>query len=413
MNKFRILSGHIFLQKLKNKMFLVSTILLLLAVTALIVWPTIQESFDDEDSKTKIYVLNQTNQDVDDTLKNSKLISYNETKKNIKSIEKQVEEGKADGLLVLKQKDNVNLLAELKTYESLSPEELQLVGQDITALNQSIVIQNSKLTSEQARNIFNAKVDIKEIDLNKNSNSKSDEDKQAGAFLSYAVGFLIYIFILSYLSMITNDVASEKSSRIMEILISSVSPSIHLLSKIFGVLAAGITQIAILISYSLGLLYLVGGDYLDLFKDVKEAVSISYFIFTIIFIVLAYILYLTMGATLGSLVSKVEETSQALLPPVMLVMVGFFVMFYGMVDPNSMIVKTFSYIPFTSPMVMPMRISTTDMHLWQAFLSAFILLLTIVIMFIFNLRLYQGSVLIYSPNSVLKKVKQAWSITQK
>ncbi|MGX1373458.1 ABC-2 type transport system permease protein [Priestia megaterium] len=413
MNKFRILSGHIFLQKLKNKMFLVSTILLLLAVTALIVWPTIQESFDDEDSKTKIYVLNQTNQDVDDTLKNSKLISYNETKKNIKSIEKQVEEGKADGLLVLKQKDDVNLLAELKTYESLSPEELQLVGQDITALNQSIVIQNSKLTSEQARNIFNAKVDIKEIDLNKNSNSKSDEDKQAGAFLSYAVGFLIYIFILSYLSMITNDVASEKSSRIMEILISSVSPSIHLLSKIFGVLAAGITQIAILISYSLGLLYLVGGDYLDLFKDVKEAVSISYFIFTIIFIVLAYILYLTMGATLGSLVSKVEETSQALLPPVMLVMVGFFVMFYGMVDPNSMIVKTFSYIPFTSPMVMPMRISTTDMHLWQAFLSAFILFLTIVIMFIFNLRLYQGSVLIYSPNSVFKKVKQAWSLTQK
>ncbi|MBY0200347.1 ABC transporter permease [Priestia megaterium] len=413
MNKFRILSGHIFLQKLKNKMFLVSTILLLLAVTALIVWPTIQESFDDEDSKTKIYVLNQTNQDVDDTLNNSKLISYNETKKNIKSIEKQVEEGKADGLLVLKQKDNVNLLAELKTYESLSPEELQLVGQDITALNQSIVIQNSKLTSEQARNIFNAKVDIKEIDLNKNSNSKSDEDKQAGAFLSYAVGFLIYIFILSYLSMITNDVASEKSSRIMEILISSVSPSIHLLSKIFGVLAAGITQIAILISYSLGLLYLVGGDYLDLFKDVKEAVSISYFIFTIIFIVLAYILYLTMGATLGSLVSKVEETSQALLPPVMLVMVGFFVMFYGMVDPNSMIVKTFSYIPFTSPMVMPMRISTTDMHLWQAFLSAFILFLTIVIMFIFNLRLYQGSVLIYSPNSVFKKVKQAWSLTQK
>ncbi|WP_281998947.1 ABC transporter permease [Priestia flexa] len=413
MNKFRILSGHIFLQKLKNKMFLVSTILLLLAVTALIVWPTIQESFDDEDSKTKIYVLNQTNQDVDDTLNNSKLISYNETKKNIKSIEKQVEEGKADGLLVLKQKDNVNLLAELKTYESLSPEELQLVGQDITALNQSIVIQNSKLTSEQAGNIFNAKVDIKEIDLNKNSNSKSDEDKQAGAFLSYAVGFLIYIFILSYLSMITNDVASEKSSRIMEILISSVSPSIHLLSKIFGVLAAGITQIAILISYSLGLLYLVGGDYLDLFKDVKEAVSISYFIFTIIFIVLAYILYLTMGATLGSLVSKVEETSQALLPPVMLVMVGFFVMFYGMVDPNSMIVKTFSYIPFTSPMVMPMRISTTDMHLWQALLSAFILFLTIVIMFIFNLRLYQGSVLIYSPNSVFKKVKQAWSLTQK
>lgn len=413
MNKFRILSGHIFLQKLKNKMFLVSTILLLLAVTALIVWPTIQESFDDKDSKTKIYVLNQTNQDVDDTLNNSKLISYNETKKNIKSIEKQVEEGKANGLLVLKQKDNVNLLAELKTYESLSPEELQLVGQDITALNQSIVIQNSKLTSEQARNIFNAKVDIKEIDLNKNSNSKSDEDKQAGAFLSYAVGFLIYIFILSYLSMITNDVASEKSSRIMEILISSVSPSIHLLSKIFGVLAAGITQIVILISYSLGLLYLVGGDYLDLFKDVKEAVSISYFIFTIIFIVLAYILYLTMGATLGSLVSKVEETSQALLPPVMLVMVGFFVMFYGMVDPNSMIVKTFSYIPFTSPMVMPMRISTTDMHLWQAFLSAFILFLTIVIMFIFNLRLYQGSVLIYSPNSVLKKVKQAWSLTQK
>ncbi|MCU5583184.1 ABC transporter permease [Bacillus toyonensis] len=410
MNKFRILTGHIFLQKLKNKMFIISTILLLLAITVAIAWPKLEGIFQDEDPKTKIYVVDQTNQNVINTLSNSKIINYIETTKNIKNLEKEVKEGKVDGILDLKEKNNMQILAELKTYDSLSAKEIQLIEQDIASVNQLLIIQQSKLTPEQAKNIFNAKVSIKEINLNKES--KSDEEKQAGAYLSYAVGFLIYIFILSYLSMITNDVASEKSSRIMEILISSVSPSIHLLSKIFGVLAAGVTQIFILILYSLGLLYLFGGDYLERVNDIKEIVSVSYFIFTIIFIILAYILYLAIGATLGSLVSKVEETSQAILPPVMLVMVGFFVMFYGMIDPNSMVVKVFSYIPFTSPMVMPMRISTTDMQLWQPALSVLILILTIVTMLTFNLRLYQGSVLIYSSNSVMKKIKQAWSLTK-
>ncbi|AHA10879.1 ABC transporter permease [Bacillus toyonensis] len=410
MNKFRILTGHIFLQKLKNKMFIISTILLLLAITVAIAWPKLEGIFQDEDPKTKIYVVDQTNQNVINTLSNSKIINYIETTKNIKKLEKEVKEGKVDGILDLKEKNNMQILAELKTYDSLSAKEIQLIEQDIASVNQLLIIQQSKLTPEQAKNIFNTKVSIKEINLNKES--KSDEEKQAGAYLSYAVGFLIYIFILSYLSMITNDVASEKSSRIMEILISSVSPSIHLLSKIFGVLAAGVTQIFILILYSLGLLYLFGGDYLERVNDIKEIVSVSYFIFTIIFIILAYILYLAIGATLGSLVSKVEETSQAILPPVMLVMVGFFVMFYGMIDPNSMVVKVFSYIPFTSPMVMPMRISTTDMQLWQPALSVLILILTIVTMLAFNLRLYQGSVLIYSSNSVMKKIKQAWSLTK-
>ncbi|MCU4770357.1 ABC transporter permease [Bacillus toyonensis] len=410
MNKFRILTGHIFLQKLKNKMFIISTILLLLAITVAIAWPKLEGIFQDEDPKTKIYVVDQTNQNVINTLSNSKIINYIETTKNIKKLEKEVKEGKVDGILDLKEKNNMQILAELKTYDSLSAKEIQLIEQDIASVNQLLIIQQSKLTPEQAKNIFNTKVSIKEINLNKES--KSDEEKQAGAYLSYAVGFLIYIFILSYLSMITNDVASEKSSRIMEILISSVSPSIHLLSKIFGVLAAGVTQIFILILYSLGLLYVFGGDYLERVNDIKEIVSVSYFIFTIIFIILAYILYLAIGATLGSLVSKVEETSQAILPPVMLVMVGFFVMFYGMIDPNSMVVKVFSYIPFTSPMVMPMRISTTDMQLWQPALSVLILILTIVTMLTFNLRLYQGSVLIYSSNSVMKKIKQAWSLTK-
>ncbi|TKH15614.1 ABC transporter permease [Bacillus wiedmannii] len=410
MNKFRILTGHIFLQKLKNKMFIISTILLLLAITVAIAWPKLEGIFQDKDPKTKIYVVDQTNQNVMNTLSNSKIINYIETAKNIKNLEKEVKEGKVDGVLDLKEKNDMQILAELKTYDSLSAKEIQLIEQDIASVNQLLIIQQSKLTPEQAKNIFNAKVSIKEINLNKES--KSDEEKQAGAYVSYAVGFLIYIFIISYLSMITNDVASEKSSRIMEILISSVSPSIHLLSKIFGVLAAGVTQIFILIIYSLGLLYLFGGDYLERVNDIKEIVSVSYFIFTIIFIILAYILYLAIGATLGSLVSKVEETSQAILPPVMLVMVGFFVMFYGMIDPNSMVVKVFSYIPFTSPMVMPMRISTTDMQLWQPALSVLILILTIVTTLAFNLRLYQGSVLIYSSNSVMKKIKQAWSLTK-
>ncbi|MFP7226309.1 ABC transporter permease, partial [Priestia filamentosa] len=223
MNKFRILTGHIFLQKIKSKMFVISTIILLLISTIVVIWPKIQDEFLDNDERTEIYIINQSQQNIPNTLHSSTAIDYIQTKKPIKILQKQVKKGNKDGILLLKDGINGQLLIELQTYEELSTVEKQSIEQDVAGFNQLLTIKRANLTHKQVEDIFNSKIEIKETSLSPNVSSKSDEDKQIGAYLSYGVGFLIYIFILSYLSMITNDVAIEKSSRIMEVLISSVS----------------------------------------------------------------------------------------------------------------------------------------------------------------------------------------------
>ena len=87
---------------------------------------------------------------------------------------------------------------------------------------------------------------------------------------------------------------------------------------------------------------------------------LAYIGYAVAFLLLTIILYLILGALLGSLVSKVEESSQAMMPAMMLGIIGFYVLISGMASPDTMLIKVFSYIPFTSGMVMPLRIGATD-----------------------------------------------------
>ncbi|MDA2463920.1 ABC transporter permease [Bacillus sp. AF53] len=411
MSNFKFLTSHIYTEKLKNKMFIITTTLILLIITALVLWPKVQKLINSESSSTKIIVVNQAEENITSFLKDTKTIKYQKLNSDVSSADKKVKDGKADAVLLLKSNASNQLEAELRTEDSLSVSEMSLIAQDLKTSNQLFTIEQMKLNSEQAQKILNSDINLKETNLN--NTEKNNQNEELGAIVSYAVGFLIYIFILSYLSMITTDVASEKGTRIMEILISSVSPTTHLLSKIVGILCVGVTQIVIIVAYAFSITYLIGGEYWDVIKDVIEMISISYFIFTILFILLAYVLYLFIGALLGALVTKVEETSQALLPAVMLVMVGFFVMTFGIVDPNNIIVKVFSFIPFTSSMIMPMRMNTTELMLWEPIASISILVITIIILFAVNIRLYHGAVLVYKSSSIFARIKQAKALTKK
>ncbi|HDR4738283.1 TPA: ABC transporter permease [Bacillus cereus] len=411
MSNFKFLTSHIYTEKLKNKMFIITTTLILLIITALVLWPKVQKLINSESSSTKIIVVNQAEENITSFLKDTKTIKYQKLNSDVSSADKKVKDGKADAVLLLKSNASNQLEAELRTEDSLSVSEMSLIAQDLKTSNQLFTIEQMKLNSEQAQKILNSDINLKETNLN--NTEKNNQNEELGAIVSYAVGFLIYIFILSYLSMITTDVASEKGTRIMEILISSVSPTTHLLSKIVGILCVGVTQIVIIVAYAFSITYLIGGEYWDVIKDVIEMISISYFIFIILFILLAYVLYLFIGALLGALVTKVEETSQALLPAVMLVMVGFFVMTFGIVDPNNIIVKVFSFIPFTSSMIMPMRMNTTELMLWEPIASISILVITIIILFAVNIRLYHGAVLVYKSSSIFARIKQAKALTKK
>lgn len=181
--------------------------------------------------------------------------------------------------------------------------------------------------------------------IDSQNGGKTSAEKTTASFISYGVALFIYLFAISYLSMISSEVAAEKDSRIMEIIISSSSPAIHLLSRIAGILALAFTQTAVLIGSALVMAhYFNGGKYWRIVTDIFSAVSSYYLFLSLLFFVLACILYTLIGAVLGSLVSKVQDVGQAVMPVTFILMIGFFVAISGMNNPATLLIQIFSYI---------------------------------------------------------------------
>lgn len=212
--------------------------------------------------------------------------------------------------------------------------------------------------------------------------------------------------------MITTDVASEKGSRALEMLLVSVKPEVHFRSKIVGVFLVALTQFVILFG---GLLLLLrfsdGGNKWSIVTDLLDSLSISYFLYIVGFLFLTIFMYLIIGALFGSLVSKVEEAGQVMMPAMMLTLVGFYVMLTGMGNPDTMLIKVFSYIPFTSGMVMPMRLGATDMNAIEPIISFVILVGTVLTLYFLSLSFYKRSVLTYSSGGIIEKMKTVFKVT--
>ncbi|TGA97632.1 ABC transporter permease [Sporolactobacillus shoreae] len=414
MSKFAILFSQSYFSKLKAKSFIITTLIFLLAILALFMWPTISSWFSSNDRPLKIEIVDRTGLNAGLLMKGNSKIKYSLFSGSLAQSDQAVKDKKADGVLLLTAANGVQLQAQMRTASgALTLNDQQLIGQQLQTANQLFTIQGLKLSPEQAQRILTAHISLEQKTINNESNGKSADHKTQAAFISYGIAFFIYLFVISYMSMISSEIAAEKDSRIMEIIISSSSPVAHLLSRTTAILALGFTQIFILFGSGLIMAYSFdGGKYWHLAGDAITVVSSSYLIFALLFFILACILYTLLGAVLGSLVSKVQDVGQAIMPVTMILMIGFFIAISGLGNPDTLLIKIFSYIPFTASMIMPMRIGATEMGIWEAVLSLVILAGTIVWLFQFSLKFYRGSVLTYTSGSFFKKMKQALSLSK-
>lgn len=305
------------------------------------------------------------------------------------------------------------LQAEIATFTPLKLNDQSTLSSLLQYAGQHYAVQQLSLSPEQAAQIMAAQTTISTKNLNEESaGGKSEEEKQSGLVVSYAVGILIYFFISTFLSMITTEIASEKGSRAMEMLLVSVKPATHFKAKIAGVLLLALTQMGIIAAvFLIYAKFIKGGMVWDAAASIIKELSIGYVIYAIVFLLLTVILYLIIGALFGSLVSKVEEAGQVLMPAMIITIIGFYVMLTGMGNPDTLIIKIFSYIPLTSGMIMPMRIGATDIGGIVPLLSLGILIATIVVVYLFSLSFYKRSVLTYSSGGVIQKIKTVLKVT--
>lgn len=412
LSKFNLLMKQLYKSKIKSKSYILMTCLYVLVMSVAVFWSEIKELFTGDDEAQQIAIINDTSADLSGIFVSNGDMAFIQDEKDIPALEKKVKDGKLDAIVTIKDQGG-QLQAEIATFTPLKLNDQSTLSSLLQYAGQHYAVQQLSLSPEQAAQIMAAQTTISTKNLNEESTGgKSEEEKQSGLVVSYAVGILIYFFISTFLSMITTEIASEKGSRAMEMLLVSVKPTTHFKAKIAGVLLLALTQMGILAAVFLIYAKLVkGGIVWDMAADIVKELSVGYVIYAIVFLLLTVILYLIIGALFGSLVSKVEEAGQVLMPAMIITIIGFYVMLTGMGNPDTIIIKIFSYIPLTSGMIMPMRIGATDIGGIVPLLSLGILIATIIVVYLFSLSFYKRSVLTYSSGGVIQKIKTVLKVT--
>jgi ABC-2 type transport system permease protein len=245
-------------------------------------------------------------------------------------------------------------------------------------------------------------------------------------------GYLLFMFIIIYGNMIMRSVIEEKTSRIIEIIISSVKPIQLMLGKIIGTSLAGVTQFAIWVVLGGVLLTVVtaifGIDMSQLQSPQQDLVNqaiqnqgaqamaenmiiavsnlpvINLVIAFLFFFIGGYLLYSSLYAAIGAAVDNETDTQQFMLPIIMPLVLAVYVGFFTVIeDPHGTVSTVFSFIPFTSPVVMLMRIPF-GVPIWQQALSLIILVATFVFTVWIGAKIYRVGILMYGKKPTYREL---------
>lgn len=253
-------------------------------------WSDIKELFTGNDQAKQIAIVNETTADLSGLFVSNDDMEFLQNENNLSKLEKKVKDEKLDAIVKITDQ-NGQLHAEIATYTPLKLNDQTTISSLLQYAGQHYAVQKLSLTSEQAAQIMSAKTIISNKNLNEESSGgKSEEEKQSGLWVSYAVGILIYFFISTFLSMITTEIASEKGSRAMEMLLVSVKPATHFKAKIAGVLLLALTQMGIIaVVFLVYAKFVKNGVIWDAATSIVKELSLGYVIYAILFLLLTIV----------------------------------------------------------------------------------------------------------------------------
>lgn len=232
------------------------------------------------------------------------------------------------------------------------------------------------------------------------------EDKGEGFALVFGTGFVIYLSILLYGQVVLGAVVEEKETRIAEILFSSIRPFPLMLGKLVGVSLVALTQFAIW-GLALALFSLYGVAALassGVPVGFNLQIPASAFAYVLLFFALGYFLYASLYALVGSMVTTAQEGGQLAMPIILILVVGFYLVFPVMRGPDSPFAFWVSMVPFFAPITMLVRIMTQTPPAWQIALSLAIGFSTVALFIWLAGRVYRVGMLMYGKRATIPEM---------
>ncbi len=394
MDKIWLILSREYVSRVKKKSFLLTTFLTPLLIGGLYAAAIY---FAVSDSEQKIVKVIDESGVFEGKLEDRSSIVFEFVDESLDSGRKKVEDGSFDGLLYIKSID-INDPQGINFYSLRTPgiELISGVNRSLEAVVRDIKIEKMGLSKSALDSL---KTDVKVASIN----LSGDVEKEANAGIAMGVGIfsgmLIYMFMLIYGSQVMRGVMVEKSSKIVEILVSSVRPFQLMMGKILGIAAVGLTQFllwivltASIISFAIPLLG--DGNIEDLatsqtelvqspeaqneitaaLNSISDNINIPLLVGSFFFYFLAgYLFYAALFAIVGSAIDS-EADAQQFMIPIMLPLIGS-MMFLGVIikDPSGPIAFWMSMIPFFSPIIMMIRIPF-DVPVWELALSMLLMI---------------------------------------
>ena len=310
---------------------------------------------------------------------------------------------KLDGVLIIPTDTLTNSEARLKYYSRSATDFVnqERLGRMTSRAAQRFRLTSSGLTPDQIEKVL-TDVRVDAIQL-----SKTGVEKKGGA-ANFFVGFILTALLLIpsfvYGLEIMRGIIQEKTDRVVEVLVSSMSPSQLLTGKIIGIAAVGLTQIAVWL-VMLGLLGTFGATTFALAgENVLSLIRPMTFVYFVIFFTLAYLTYVCVYAIGGAVCNSEKEAQQLIAPITMLMMVPWFLLVPLITNPDSSMAVGFSLSPVFGPLTMYVRTLVADPPIWHILLSIAISIATITVFFWVTAKIFRVGILSYGKRPTLPEL---------
>lgn len=415
MSKFWVITKDVYRKNVRSISFIIMLLVPFIAAAGLYIINQVTDNATEEGDTIGVVV--QGDSDLLNTVEVQTVLDSMTVLNSKEQGEEQLKEEEIDGLLLLSvEKEQIN--GEFYSSNTM-PQVTMALNQQLNQLQSSLRAKALGLSEEEVASL-NASVpfSVQKITFNENGEMNTEEDfTSIRLVVGMATTILLFIFIVTYASIIAQEIASEKGTRIMEVILSSVSARSHFYGKLAGILLVALTQIVVYaVSIGLGFYWLKNNSTVQAFLaefSIRDILG-EFLVYTLLYLILGILIYAVLAALCGLLVSKVEDVSKAILPVTYLSLAGYMIgLSLGMANPDHLVIRVTSFIPFFSSYTMPIRLANNFVSTGEVLLSLMILVLSIVGLIIFSERMYKANVLVYNDNGIFAALKQSVSLMTK
>ncbi len=417
-----------YLQRVRSRTFLIVTIILVLIGLGVAMAPVILRVISGDQPHTVAVSLPadmppdtiqelQTALNAGSTAGDSDAARYQlSPTSDVASARAQVKGGDLDGLLVLDRGSNGDLQFAYVSEDGVTSSSVAAVRQAASSLAISDRLERAGVAAGERGAIF-APVSFDLQPPDPNAPAKNGEDFGGRYLVAFFFVILNFAAIMNYGNWVAGSVAEEKSSRVMELLITAATPRQLLTGKLLGTGAAGLTQYgSMVLAIGVGFLLqgvvasrLLGSSGVDLSLP---GLTLSTVLVALLFFAGGFALYCTLYAAAGSMVSRQEDVQQAGAPLMIMAMAGYFVSFAALGSPDAGWVQVASYIPFASPYLVAIRAAFGTIAAWEVPIIALIMLVTVVGAVWLAARIYSAGVLLYGQRLGVREVLRAARVSR-